>query len=182
MVFTIPQIGHIAVAAIKTKLLEMRGLLTAGLIVVVCVLGFMTMSQSKQIAELRNIHTGEAAQPVAANLDLQAKCARQAAVMFHELGYTMDDSDYVNHYNMKLGRCFMQISKTKMAGTSPSTTKSLSDAFEGKVFGSYLWINTQNKKYWEVAPWECKVTLPSGEEKQCKSSDEYDALSKAYLE
>jgi hypothetical protein len=61
-------------------------------------------------------------------------------------------------------------------------SKNLSDAFEGKVYGSYVWVNTQHKKFWEVDPMECYVVSPTGERKECKSSDEYDSLSSAYLE
>src|SRR6266851_3062813 len=56
------------------------------------------------------------------------------------------------------------------------------DGFEGKVYGSYMWRADKVKKYWEVPPIQCTVTLPSGEEKTCHSSDEFDSLVKEYME
>jgi len=31
------------------------------------------------------------------------------------------------------------------------------DAFQGRVYANYIWINAKGKKYWEVAPTECDV-------------------------
>jgi len=78
----------------------------------------------------------------------------------------------------------MEIENTD-AKSSPGTiftSKTLTDAFEGKVYGNYIWSTQKGKKYWEVPPLECKVTLPSGEEKACHSSDEFDELVKQYME
>jgi hypothetical protein len=156
-------------------------MLTVVLIVIVCLLLYRTHTQSEQIDHL-SPRPPVAETPSVASLDLQEKCAKQAAIAFHQQGFSENDADYVNHYNVKLGRCFIQITKTSMSGNFPATTKSLSDAFEGKEFGSYLWINTEGKKYWEVAPRMCSVTLPTGEERTCTSDTEYDELSRAYLE
>jgi hypothetical protein len=59
------------------------------------------------------------------------------------------------------------------------------DAFEGKVCASYMWNNNTKKKYWEVPPLKCSVTLLSGEEKLCDSEDGsegFNALVKQYME
>ena len=56
------------------------------------------------------------------------------------------------------------------------TNKFLSNAFEGKSFAEYAWRSDKVKKYWEVKPFVCKVTLPSGEDKNCESSDEWEEL------
>jgi hypothetical protein len=58
----------------------------------------------------------------------------------------------------------------------------VSDAFEGKSYAEYAWKSEKGKKYWEVKPFVCKVTLPSGEKKDCASSDEFDDLVKVYME
>jgi hypothetical protein len=61
-------------------------------------------------------------------------------------------------------------------------SKTLSDAFEGSLYGEYNWKSDKVKKYWQVPPFMCKVTLPSGKEKICHSDDEFDALVKQYME
>jgi hypothetical protein len=56
------------------------------------------------------------------------------------------------------------------------------DANEGKDFATYLWHSDKVKKYWEVRPFDCTVTLPSGDKKTCTSSDEFDELVRAYMQ
>jgi hypothetical protein len=56
------------------------------------------------------------------------------------------------------------------------------DAFEGKEYATYIWHIEKNKKYWEVPPFECKVTSISGGETECHSQAEFDELVKQYME
>jgi hypothetical protein len=114
----------------------------------------------------------------AANLDLQEKCANQASYAFRELGWKKEPfAAYANHYHPKLNRCFIEIYSTK----APSVSMSVSDAFEGKVYAEYFWINAHGKKYWEVRPDTCKVTLLSGDEQTCNSQEEFEQLIKVYM-
>jgi hypothetical protein len=62
------------------------------------------------------------------------------------------------------------------------TSKNLYDAFEGKEYASYIWSTQKDKKFWEVPPLRCKITLPSGQEKTCHSTEEFDELVKQYME
>ena len=118
-----------------------------------------------------------------ATLDLQEKCAKQAREEFKLYGWDKKEMAYVlNHYNSKLNKCFMQIEDTEFKQGTGTTNKIVSDAFEGKTYASYTWISQNDKQYWEVPPRDCKVTLPSGEEKICHSSEEFDALVKQYME
>ena len=75
-----------------------------------------------------------------------------------------------NHYNQKLNKCFMQVESSDVMGTG----KTISDAFEGKVYAVLGLRGDEVKK--------CSVTLPSGEERICHSSEEFDALVKQYME
>lgn len=107
----------------------------------------------------------------AANLVLQEKCANQASTDFRDWGWNKQPlAAYANHYHQKLNKCFIEIYNTN----APSVSMSVSDAFEGKVYAEYFWINTQGKKYWEVRPQTCKVTLLSGTEKTCESQEEFE--------
>jgi hypothetical protein len=126
-----------------------------------------------------------------ANLELQEKCAKQAREQFKldrrdyeedaaKAGAAKEDyAVFTNHYNEKLNKCFM-VTESQVSGTT--TYKFLSDAFERKLYGSYNWQMVPGKKYWEVPPRTCTVTLPTGEEKICHSSDEFDELIKYYME
>ena len=56
-------------------------------------------------------------QTASENLDLQAKCSRQADFTFKEGGYGKNNyATYVNHYNSKLNKCFMEISSIELTG------------------------------------------------------------------
>ena len=119
----------------------------------------------------------------AANLDMQAKCAQQARVEF-EVWEKDPMADFTNHYNAKVNKCFVEI--TNMGRNQkpyvPAVNRIVSDAFEGKVYGEYMWMNNKGKKYWEVEPYWCKVRSLSGEETVCKSSEEFDSLIKQFME
>jgi hypothetical protein len=157
----------------------MRHLLTTTLVAAVLVLLFVVHSQSVAIKGLQ----ATAAASQTPSLEQQGRCVKQAAEVFKQEGYgTGDTADFTNHYSGRMGRCFVVISESRVDGNVASLDKNLSDAFEGKVYGSYEWVNREHKKYWEVAPSGCKVTLPSGEEKTCQSEEEWDQLVKAYTE
>ena len=123
------------------------------------------------------------AQGRAANLTLQEQCSRQAERSFKNNGWDKEQlASFENHYNVKLNKCFVKTEDTGTKYGSPTVSKSVSDAFEGKIYGNYLWINSKKQKYWEVKPLECTVTASSGEEKTCESDQEFDQLIKIYME
>ena len=84
----------------------------------------------------------------------------------------------MSHYNAKLDRCFVQFQNTLAGGFF---FRELFDAYSGKEYGEYAWKRDEHKKYWEVPPFDCKVTLLSGGEKFCKSDDEFKELAKVYI-
>jgi len=120
-----------------------------------------------------------------ATLDLQEKCSKQATLAFEEMNFQYRDrTSFTNHYNVKLNRCLIE-TEQYMVPSSPDifwTYKNVSDAYEGTVFASYAWHNDTVKKYWEMPPVACEVTLPSGEEEVCSSSDEFDKMVKIYMQ
>ena len=119
-------------------------------------------------------------------LELQSKCAKQAQEEFNSEGWSKDAlAGFTNHYNAKLNKCFIQVDSTdpKTAGDGTIfTSTTVSDAFVGKVYGEYNWKSDKVKKYWEVAPFMCKVTSPSGQETFCHSDDEFKTAMKQYME
>lgn len=121
----------------------------------------------------------------AAALDFQEKCARQAREEFRLYGWDKHTMAVVlNHYNAQLNKCFMEVqdTDTKSAPGQIVTSRNVLDAFEGKMYASYIWSTEKNKKYWEVPPLECKVTSLSGGEKVCRSSEEFDELVKQFMQ
>jgi hypothetical protein len=122
-----------------------------------------------------------------ADIDLQEKCASQAKRAFEQSGYQNNEmAGYFNHYNHKLGKCFVETQSTD-AKTTPGTIwtyKVLSDAYEGKIYGTYSWHTVENKKYWEVPPFDCSM-YPDGNDsslKICKSDAEFDNFGSTFLE
>lgn len=155
-------------------------ILTVGLVMVLLVLLFQLHSQSLTI---RMLQQAAAASPPVPSLETQEKCARQAAAEYKQEGLENTPmSEFTNHYSAKLGRCFVVTKNTSVSGNVSSTQKLLVDAYEGKVLGTYEWINSEHKKYWEVAPSKCTVTFPTNVEKECQSDDEWDNLIKAYMD
>lgn len=117
--------------------------------------------------------------------DMRERCAKQARQKFVEDGWEKPPygavENYVfygNHYSETQNRCFMQLENNSF----PMTTVVISDAFEGKVYGTYQWRADAVKKYWEVPPITCKVTSVAGVERACSSRDEFDQLAKTYME
>jgi hypothetical protein len=115
-----------------------------------------------------------------ASLELQKKCADQSASEFKTWGWNKKPlAGYINHYQRNLNKCFVRIEDLESSNHVPATSITVSDAFEGKVYGDYYeWINTEGKK----EPSICRVTLLSGEAKFCHSKEEFDQLVKVYME
>lgn len=139
--------------------------------------------------EVRQIKSQLADSSKAESLQLQQKCAEQAMTLFHALGYkdshlNFNSDLYQSHYNPKLGKCFVEITSTDLS-TSPGTeaiNRVLFDAVERRVYAEYGWMSSKTKKYWEVPPWNCRLTPSSANEQPCKSEDEYKAFVAKYIE
>ena len=141
--------------------------------------------RGRKFLEKENLELSAKLQEVTktANLDSQAKCANQARTVFKEMGWDKEFlTVYTSHYDQKLNRCYIQVYNSKADRGSASVYRFVQDAFEGKGYAEYSWINNTGKKYWEVKPVLCKVTLLSGEEKICSSMEEFEELIKVYVE
>ena len=167
----------------------MRDALIMLLLVAVGGLAYFSLSQYAAIKDherqIRELNAKVESRSKMASLELQEKCSKQAALAYAESGWAKEPAaGYENHYNDKLNKCFviMQNMDTKTEKGRVITTKFLSDAFEGKNLGNYFWESDKVKKFWEVAPSMCDVTVPSGEKKVCHSSDEFEELIKVYMQ
>jgi hypothetical protein len=136
--------------------------------------------------------TGEAKQPLftpeAASLSQQKMCDEQAAKRFHE-NENSDDfhlkkknppiSDYTSHYDPAVNVCYVRIHSIT---ANPATVgDTVYDAFGGRVFASYVWVNPQGKTFWEVSPSECTIHIPGKPDEKCKTDTEFDELTEKYF-
>lgn len=69
------------------------------------------------------------------NLDLQERCANQARRVFYQMGGNNYRDTYQSHYSAARGKCFMEMEKY---GVSGSVTKLLLDAFEQRLYATFL--------------------------------------------
>jgi len=160
-------------------------LLTVAVGVLILFVYSQTSIVREQQRQIQKLNAGLESLSKPSSIDLQSKCAKQAQEAFKRDGFEWEKgASFSNHYSVKLDKCFVLVESID-AKTAPGTiftNKVLSDAFEGKVYAEYMWRSDKVKKYWEVPPLQCSVTLLSGEAKDCHSSDEFDVLVKAYME
>jgi hypothetical protein len=135
--------------------------------------------------------TGLSCMPVAHSqpLNLQAMCATQAKKAFQEWlgdnksqGPELISGDYSSHYNTTLGKCLMQIEATHSSNKQVSSSKLLMDAFERRVYASYLWISKEGKPFWGEEPEKCELNPSLRQTKNCNSEEEFKAFVADYME
>lgn len=152
----------------------------------VFLIGFVLLSMVVfQQRKIRSLEASQAQKPQAAikrpdleDFQLQKACQEQAEKEFNRLGFAKEQfSEFQNNYSYQFHGCFVKISDTTITAGSPGQHMTVENANTGKVIGVYDWFNATKKKYWEVAPMTCFVG-----DQQCKTSEEFDALAKVYLE
>ncbi len=118
-----------------------------------------------------------------ASLDEQKKCDAQASKVYHEGrardGFHGEDSTgmngYTSHFDPATNICYVWVRYSKIDDKTITFADAISDAFEGRLYGSYLWFNP-GKKAWEVEPTECWVKPRKQDKITCKAQDEFDSL------
>jgi hypothetical protein len=117
-----------------------------------------------------------------ATLAQQKICADQATRSFNGSDFSKHGKadtmsyEYTSHYDAAANVCYIMVIGTFNGKGKPAASDLVYDAFEGRVYANYVWINTQNKKYWEVPPMMCSVKPRGGDELTCHSSDEFETL------
>ena len=117
--------------------------------------------------------------PVAATLAQQKMCDEQAAKKFSENGHGKYDT-YTSHYDPTVNVCYIRVDSIS-AEKFPVVTDVVYDAFGGRVYANYIWINSQNKKYWEVSPSTCEIRILGKPDEICKTDAEFDELTEKYF-
>ena len=164
-------------------------LTVAALVMAVVAMAIWVWSQAASMRQLertvQQLSMKPSASVTGAGLELQAKCSEQASKVFADMGYAKNPlAGYENHYSSAINKCFIHIQNTdsKVDPGTIWTYRNVFDAFEGKAYGTFAWHTEKGKKYWEVPPFQCEVTLMSAEKKLCQSSDEFTELVKVYME
>lgn len=118
-----------------------------------------------------------APKPRLATLVQQKMCDEQAKKKFHEDNPRPNElTNYTSHYDAKANVCYVMVHYVATENGKASILNSVYDAFEGRVYASYTWINIEGKKFWEVAPMECWIKPLGGEKQTCKDSDEFEEM------
>lgn len=117
--------------------------------------------------------------PVAASLAQQKMCDEQAAKKFSENGHGKYDT-YTSHYDPTVNVCYVRV-ESFSAEKFPVVTDVVYDAFGGRVYANYTWINSHNKKFWEVPPSTCEIHIPGKPDETCKTNAEFDELTEKYF-
>jgi len=125
--------------------------------------------------------------PVAASLVQQKMCDEQAGKKFRENQSvnnipksSANISSYTSHYDPNVNVCFVRVNSTSV-GKIPVTVSVVYDAFGGRVFANYIWVNSHDKNDSEVPPSTCEIHIPGKPDEKCKTDIEFDELTEKYF-
>jgi len=138
-----------------------------------------TGCNSSRIAELERENNDLKKAALKANLDSQEKCAKDAEEEFTSERW-VSDASFTDHYSKALNKCFIRVQwlESRQKGPYPGQYLHvlLSDAFEKKNYAEL------HRSLAELNPLQCTVTLPSGQQKTCTSSREFEELISTYMD
>jgi hypothetical protein len=127
--------------------------------------------------------------PQRATLAQQKMCDAQASKRFHDGrildGHLKEDpsgmNGYTSHFDPSVSVCYVWVRWAQIDKNGASFADTISDAFEGRVYASYMWMNLQHKQAAEVAPTTCSVKPRGQDEITCTSEEEFDRLVDKYF-
>lgn len=110
-------------------------------------------------------------------LDLQAKCSKDAKVWFDERWASGRDRntlilDFTNHYNLAKNKCFVQVEFRFTLGSSWAETLSVFDVYENQKYGDFSERHTIDNSMLTT----CEVYG-----KKCQSLQEYQSLTAQFM-
>lgn len=120
-------------------------------------------------------------QPRLATLAQQKMCAEQAEKQFNSTSASQGSANFTSHYDARANVCYIMVHDAGVSYGNRTVSDVVYDAFEGRVYANYIFINSQKKYDWEVAPAECDVKPRGQAEITCKSSDEFEELIDKYF-
>jgi hypothetical protein len=84
--------------------------------------------------------------------------------------------DYTSHFDPQKDTCYVRINSGTAGEAGVISSSMVYDAFERRVFATYLWMNYSHKKYWEIKPTECEAHPQQQPTVYCQSSEEFNDL------
>ncbi len=103
-------------------------------------------------------------------------------MLFDEAGYKAKDmATYQNHFSIRLQKCFVNIQSRMATGGTFWENRNTFDAYENRDIGTYVWRSQEGSSFKDVPPMVCTVKLPAGDEQKCKSGEDFDKLTAAYM-
>lgn len=119
--------------------------------------------------------------PVTATLAQQKMCDEQAAKRFRELREKSGAlTSYTSRYDPAVNVCYGRV--YYMSGAPPMVADTVSDAFGGRIYANYMWINSQNKQSSEVPPVTCEIHIPGKPDETCNTEEEFNKLVDRYFD
>jgi hypothetical protein len=133
---------------------------------------------------VEQIDIAEAAVPDTphASLSQQKQCADQSKRAFDEYVASVKNSkdgmgyEFTSHFDQKNNICYILVHGGPMMNRKPAFSYLVFDAYEGRQYADYFWMNTEKKKYWEVSPLVCNVQPRNAEQIFCQSDEEFASL------
>jgi len=116
------------------------------------------------------------------HVDDDKRCADQAREQFHRAGWDLDPHASFSHrYNDAMQRCFIEFDLVIADGNGRADLmRSIADA-EGRDYADYVQVIRRDDKQTDVSPTVCEVFLPSGEEMDCSSQQQFNEFIKGYM-
>jgi len=124
--------------------------------------------------------TGAAAQQRHATIAEQKICAAQAKKFYDETDNSntknTTKNEYFSHYDDAAKVCYIRIDVAIYENKRATMSSYVFDAFEGRTYAEYVWLEEPGKFFWDVKPVQCDIK-PIGSPKQvCSSTEEFEAL------
>ena len=77
-------------------------------------------------------------------LDLDERCSENAQKFIITKKYESENTVFVNHWNRKLSKCFIEIGTLESTENGFVVTRDLKDVLEGKPYASFFQIKNKN--------------------------------------
>lgn len=163
-----------------------RSALLTGLLVLLAITS--TCDNSERMARLekqnQELQAEVRKRDAVADLDLQARCGRDAKTWFNSNWGRDQDTlllDYTNHYNGKLGKCFIFVEYHYNQGKGPSwyNDMTLWNVYENSKYANFDELHFISFKL-DVKPDDRVVTCEVLDQK-CKTIEEFNGFVRPYL-
>ncbi len=111
----------------------------------------------------------------------QQKCADEAFKFFKDNEPNSNNTDYINHWNRKQNKCFIEIQTSYISNGNPANTEFLYDALEGKQYGWFSIV--RDKKLSEQIPTICEMYVDgnASSDKTCTNETWYNSFVELYM-